>query len=281
MMYELDYKPVAKNLLDTMTRRQEGYHKKLNDAVAPGGTTPKTASIHDLVLAKEPDLVSKLHFDFYERKSFIDHFLNDNTTLESFATAHYGENGDFIDQPYKVRSKKMTSLKAEVNLQREGKVWYRGKHEPVRVEKKIECSNTNGQITARYTVVNDSKIPLNLWFGVEFNFGLQAGHAEDRYYYVNSGEIGDKFLDSIGEQREARFIGLRDDWRGLDIQLDLSESGTIWRFPIETISLSEAGFERVYQSSALLPNWKFELKHKWQVAVTLKFGSEKNQKKRK
>jgi len=281
MLYELDYKPVAKNLLDTMTRRREGYHKKLDAAIVPGGETPKTTSIHDLILAKEPNLVSKLHFDFYERKSFIDHFLNDNTTLESFATAHYGENGDFVDQPYNVRSKRISRSTAVLNLQRNGKVWYQGKHESVRVEKKIEFSNNNGLITAYYTLINNGKNLLNLWFGVEFNFGLQAGHADDRYYYVPSGEIGDKYLDSIGELRDVRFIGLRDDWRKLDIQLEVNEKSMIWRFPIETISLSEAGFERVYQSSAVFPNWKIELKNKWQVVITLKFSTDKNIKKRK
>jgi hypothetical protein len=281
MLYELDYKPVAKNLLDTMTRRREGYHKKLDAAIVPGGEIPKTTSIHDLILAKEPNLVSKLHFDFYERKSLIDHFLNDNTTLESFATAHYGENGDFVDQPYKIRSKRISRSMAVLNLQRNGKVWYQGKHESVRVEKKIEFSDNNGLITAYYTLINNSKNLLNLWFGVEFNFGLQAGHADDRYYYVPSGEIGDKYLDSIGELRDVRFIGLRDDWRKLDIQLEVNEKSMIWRFPIETISLSEAGFERVYQSSAVFPNWKIELKNKWQVAITLKFSTDKNIKKRK
>jgi 4-alpha-glucanotransferase len=97
MMYELDYKPVAKNILDTMTRREEGYHKKLSTAVAPGGDVQKTASIHDLIVAKEPDLASKLHYDFYERKSFIDHFLEETTTLPSFAAARYIETGDFYN----------------------------------------------------------------------------------------------------------------------------------------------------------------------------------------
>jgi len=60
-IYELDHKPTMKNVLDTMTRRREGYHNKLDQAVVPGSEKPedKTASIHDLILAKEPDLAGK------------------------------------------------------------------------------------------------------------------------------------------------------------------------------------------------------------------------------
>jgi alpha-amylase/alpha-mannosidase (GH57 family) len=276
MLYELDYKPVAKNILDSMTRRQEGYHKKLAAAVVPGHESQRTASIHDLVLAKEPDLLSKLHYDFYERKSFIDHFLNDNTTLQSFASAQYEEKGDFFNQEYQLRSRKISPAMATVKLYRIGKAGYRGEQEMVRIDKNIKFSNNNGTITAYYTLTNNGQNPLQLWFGVEFNFALQAGHADDRYYYVKTGEIGDTYLDSMGEICDVQFIGLRDEWRKLDLQLEMSKKSTIWRLPIETISLSEAGFERVYQSSVVLPNWQLELKDNWQVVIKLKMKTIKN-----
>jgi hypothetical protein len=273
MLYELDYKPVAKNILDSMTRRQEGYHKKLAAAIVAGSESQKTASIHDLVLAKEPDLLSKLHYDFYERKSFIDHFLNDNTTLPSFACAKYEEKGDFVNHEYKIRAKQTSPAVATVKLYRIGQVGYQGSQQSVRIDKNIKFSNNNGKITAYYTLTNNGQKPLQLWFGVEFNFALQAGHADDRYYYVKTGEIGDPYLDSTAEIQDVQFIGLRDEWRNLDLQLELSKTSTIWRFPIETISLSEAGFERVYQSSVVFPNWQVELKDKWQVVIKLKMNS--------
>jgi hypothetical protein len=279
MMYELDYKPVAKNILDTMTRREEGYHKKLGEAVTPGTESQKTASIHDLILAKEPDLISKLHYDFYERKSFIDHFLNDDTTLHSFAAAGYKENGDFVNQLYTLRSHRTERTSAMINLNRDGTVRCKDRQQSLRIDKKIEFSNNIGEITAYYTLVNNSDHPLDVWFGVEFNFGLQAGHADDRYYYSNTLEIGDRYLDSMGEIHDAQSIGLRDEWRNLDIQLQLSKKSTIWRFPIETISLSEAGFERVYQSSVLFPHWRVQLKDKWRITITLNLNTIRHSKK--
>ena len=41
--------------------------------------------------------------------------------------------------------------------------------------------------------------------------------------------------------------------------IHVSEAGTWWQFPIETVSNSEAGFERVYQGTALLVHWPLDL----------------------
>jgi alpha-amylase len=270
MMYELDFKPVNKNLSDTLTRRKEAYHKKLENATVAQTNSEKSASIHDLIQAKEPDLESKLFYDFYPRKSFIDHFLDQDTTLETFATAQYREDGDFFDQVYKLQSKKIDKDSARVKLQRIGNVCYRGKYKQIKLLKSFEFQNKDGVIITDYTLKNETGKSLNVWFGVELNFGLQAGQAEDRYYYINDGKIGNKYLNSQAEIKNTHFIGLRDEWRKVDIQISMDRKGTIWRFPIETISLSEGGFERVYQSSAVLPNWKIKLQKKWQVKIVLR-----------
>jgi alpha-amylase len=269
MIYELDYKPVAKNILDTMNRRKEGYHEKLKDAVVVGSETGnnKTASIHDLVLAKEPDLISHLHYDFYERKSYIDHFLQEGTSLESFASVQYGEDGDFVGHPYELVKRTTTKDKVVLHLKRIGKVWYKNKQEEINLTKKMTFYNDQGKIVTEYTLYNHTGKPLRLWFGVEFNYGLQAGHADDRFYYSRQNTITEKYLDTKAILENATFIGLKDLWRRLDIQLRVDKAADIWRFPIETISLSEAGFEKVYQSSVIFPNWRLELSSKWEVCI--------------
>jgi alpha-amylase len=128
--------------------------------------------------------------------------------------------------------------------------------------------NNEGKIVTEYTLANTSAKPIDLWFGVEFNFGLQAGHAEDRFYYSKNGALKEKYLDARAMMEDVRFIGMKDLWRGLDIQIELDKNSSIWRFPIETISLSEAGFEKVYQSSVIFPNWKINLNQKWQVTIS-------------
>ncbi len=264
-LYELDFKPLLKNILDTMTRRREAYHKDLDRAVSPEEQMDETASIHDLVIAKEPDLKSKLHYDTYDRKAFIDHFVDEKLNLEDFASVRYEEQGDFIQGVYELMNSKAENDRAVFTFGREGQV--QGK--TVFLKKHFVLLNDQGKLFVEYSLENRSAGPVSTNFGVELNFGLQAGHAEDRYYYLKEGKPEDAYLDSNGVLEEADFIGLRDDWRKLDIQLSLENPATIWRFPIETISLSEGGFERVYQSSAVMMLWKIELEKKWTVRFEL------------
>jgi hypothetical protein len=42
----------------------------------------------------------------------------------------------------------------------------------------------------------------------------------------------------------------------------------VW-YPVETISLSEGGIERVYQGSAILPMWRLKDLHKGEAKVNL------------
>ena len=46
---------------------------------------------------------------------------------------------------------------------------------------------------------------------------------------------------------------------GLDVTTTLTPAADAWIAPIETVSNSEAGFERVYQGSALVLTWQLDL----------------------
>ena len=56
--------------------------------------------------------------------------------------------------------------------------------------------------------------------------------------------------------------------------MELTDTATLWRFPVETVSQSEAGFERVYQGSAIVPLWRITLKPggKWAMGIKLGFS---------
>ncbi len=270
-LFEYDFKPVSKNLSDTMSRREEGYHSKLKDAKVPGQESAAaedgTASIHDLVLAKEHGLMEYLNYDWYERKSFIDHFFGTETTPESFEKAAYKEEGDFVNQPYelikKIRGKQTVTLVFE----RQGHVWHEGIFEPLTLRKTLTIASDSADIQADYELINNSGKPLTLQFAVEFNYGLQAGHADDRYYYTVNGKPDDPYLDSRGILSRASEIGLKDEYMKIDIRLQTDQTADIWRVPVETISLSEAGFERVYQSSSVLLKWDIRVEEKWYVRL--------------
>ncbi len=274
-LFECDYKPKSLNLLDTMTRRQEAYHQKLIELKEKqeSHTPSNTMSIHDMVTTKEPGLEERLKYDWYRRVSLIDHFLSPGTSLENFANCEYQEAGDFVLAPYAFQKQQIEDL-ATVQFLREGLVQDNGSARKIRLSKRINIPARENELEISYHIKNLADQPAALWFAVEFNFALLAGHAPDRYYYFEKDFEGGNYLASLGRLAEAFFVGLKDEWLKVDIQLRCDKAAEIWRFPIETISQSESGFERVYQSSAVLPNWKINLLplETWTVKLTLKIS---------
>lgn len=265
-MFELDYKPVPFNFLDILSRRPEGYHDKLKRAANDGPPSGEAISIHDLVSSKEEGLEKLLNYDWYRRASFIDHFIGD-TTIEEFAAAKYTEMGDFVDQPY---SRKVVhkDSKAVIRFIREGTI-AAGERIPVRVAKSFEFGEGSHSILCNYKIENLSPVPVHVDFGVELNFGLMAGDAHDRYYKINGSKPADPRLRSLGSTDNVKSVSLSDEWQGLQVTVEVDNPLTLWRFPIETVSLSEAGFERVYQSSVIFLHSKFELEKEHDLALKL------------
>jgi alpha-amylase len=271
-IFELDFKPVEFNITDVMTRRKEGYHQKLlqlaNERNNPNNQG--VASIHDMLTAKEEGLEKFLHYDWYRRGSLIDHFLGEGTTLENFYQCKYPEQGDFVNQPYNVKTN-FNRSKFEVILSRVGNVWVDGERCKIRLEKVIKLEKSLNEITIQYKLENLEDKMLDLWFGVEFACNFLAPDSEDRYFYFVGRDIEDKKLKSMGEVEDVVSFGIVDEWLGLDMNFYLSKFANVWRFPIESVSLSEAGFERVYQGSVILLHWNIKLSKEWSVEINNSF----------
>jgi alpha-amylase len=273
-VFELDFKSISLNLLDIVSRREEGYHRKLSQE-AQQVKGDHVASIHDIVTMKEEGLEKHLHYDWYRRGSFIDHFFGDGTTLESLWQSKHPEEGDFVNQPY-VSDSGRNGATATVQLVRDGAIWRNGLPHRLRVQKTLQVSPRLGEIRAHYRIRNSEKAQVALWFGVEFNVGLQAGDAPDRYYYVPGQRLEDPRLRSKGEIADTSVVGLRDEWLGIDVQIDTGTPTEFWRFPIETVSLSESGFERVFQSSVVIPHWRIQLEKEWECTIVHRMTALKN-----
>ena len=262
-LIELDYKPIAFNLLDVMSRREEGYHRRL---LVRGGALEGNEALHNGILVKEEGLEQYLNIDWYRRASLLDHFLSEGTTLDAFARCRYLELGDFVNQPYTVKIQKGQE-EVEITLKREGALWFGGEPHRLSVQKKVLYRAGSSDINIEYTVTNRETTSLDIWFGVEFNVGSMAGDAHGGYYVIEDRPLADKRLAGTGEERNVRSWSLVDKWLGIQVLFTLRQPATLWRFPIETVSLSDAGFERLYQSSVVVPNWKLALEREFRVQM--------------
>lgn len=251
-LFELDYRPKNFNLLNGLTRREEVYHRKVRAAAQPG-SSEGVGSIHDLVKVKEPGLEKYLIYDRHRRLSLQDHFMPINTQMPEFMNVKYKETGDFVTGPY-VPLVKKTSSEIELKFKRKGTVYAEKKALPVEILKVVSILKGQSLINISYEIRNLSGEVLDAVFGVEFNFSMLTGDSPDRYYVFPGKNVEDIKLASIGEIEGCSNLKIVDEWKGYGVSLETGYLDRIWRFPVETVSQSEAGFERTYQSSLVFPN---------------------------
>lgn len=110
-----------------------------------------------------------------------------------------------------------------------------------------------------YSLQNKGEKPLDFIWVVEHNFTLLAGDAADRAYILPEGRLEDSRMASAGVLPDIQTLGMRDEFFGFELQLKYSPSVELWRFPVETVSQSEEGFESIYQGSCIAGCWRVRL----------------------
>ena len=280
-LFEWDMRRAMHNLLCVMTRREEGYHQVLRDfeqerrataaQQAASSQTQEPVSPHNAVKSKEPDLDRYLVVDRYRRASLVDHFFDAGATLERFAQSRYEEYGNFIEQPYEASTREDAGG-ITVTLQRRGLVRRAGALGPIPVQitKTLRIPTNEEKLIARYRIVNEGQTRLQTRFGCEWNFHLLGGGAnEQAYYRIDGYTLENSHFDSTGETPEVSSFHIGNTWISQDIGFTLSEAATLWRFSIDTVTGSEAGFERNHQGSCLTLLWPLILEagQDWQVEI--------------
>ncbi len=270
---EWDHRPARYNMLNLMTRRDEGYHQDLLAAAAENRIVvvdePGRADTgrSDLVRVKERGIERYLIADWYRRGSFIDHFLREDATLDGFYHSAFPEQGDFVILPYEAEWK-VDGRAATIQLTRDGHAWVGGDHLPVQVVKQFELVQGSEVMKVVYSVRNRSERVLSARFGVETALAFDGGDSLDYCAFETGGRSSS--LTEIAEHERVTQYQTTTRIRNLRVQATLSEPATLWRFPLETVTLSEAGFERDYQGTVFVHLWNLALQPgaEWRMTMT-------------
>ncbi|MCA9129935.1 MAG: DUF1926 domain-containing protein [Planctomycetales bacterium] len=269
MMYELDVRATRQNLLATMQRRPEAYHQKILNATAHQATD-HVKSIHDQVVLKQAGLENLIQYDAYPRKSFLEHFFDNDVAAASVADGSAMERGDFVAQRFDAKLRRAAS-KIQLQLSRDGNAW----GIPFRLTKAVTVEAGSPLLDIVYLLEGLPR-DRELHLAVEWNFaGLPAG-ADDRYFYdargTRLGHLGTRMNLSATQH-----LGMIDQWQGVDILVGLSRPSGLWTFPVESVSQSEAGYELVHQSVCVMPHWLVRGDHegKWSVQMQIRIAQSK------
>jgi len=266
-VYELDLMQIGHNLGATLARRNEFYHAKVRQG--ENQSEGDAASIHDLVIFKQEGLDERLQYDNRLRNSLIDHFWDEDVTLDGLMDSSAMERGDFADGDFGAKIRRSPD-RIQVMMAREGNAW----GIPLKITKGLTLLKGSDEIEIAY-MIEGLPADRSFRFGVEFNFaGLPDGQ-DDRFFSdANGNKIGQ--LGEKIELMDATKLSLTDQWLGLQLSLELDSGATVWAYPVQAVSQSESGFELVHQAVCVQPSWivRGDVTGRWSARMKLKLHTD-------
>ncbi len=251
----LRFQPANVELVNSLMRRPEPYHALVRKHVS-SKQAPREgpASIHDLVLSKESHLDALLRYDRYARHAFRTYVFPSSKSWKDFEFLRLEENDTLARGAWKATVIKAPAAAIEFRSAAE----IRSNDCVMRVDAlKTLTSKVSGstwQIECRSSLNTDRSCPTGMAMGLELVLNLLAPDAHDRYFLAKDVH---RPLEFRGEIDSAKLVVV-DEWQRVKITLETRPQACWWIVPVETISQSELGFERVYQGSAVMAVWKID-----------------------
>ena len=266
-----DIRAVRHAVTAVLRRRPEAYHEVLrkHDAGLATHTAEAegapAASIHEAVRVKEPGLAARLVYDIHERRSGLVRFLSMDATPEDWANAAVPELGDALAGAFGIVELGAGSVVAE----RAVTVSVADAASPARLTKRLRVGGDRMQPTLELAIELENTGPgrIDARLGIEWTTTMLGGGGNPAAWWEVGGERTGH--DASGWATAVERLAQGNDFIGIAIETTVSSPAEAWWAPVETISNSEQGFERVYQGSGLLLSWPIALAPgaRWSVVV--------------
>jgi 4-alpha-glucanotransferase len=251
-----DVRAVRHALAAVMRRRPEAYHATLRNldestlAADDGAGGPAPTSIHDTIRVKEPGLAARLVYDAYERRSGLVRAIPLDASPEDWSMARATELADAVDgafaivelAPGRLVTERVATI-ADASVEITKTVTLGGNRRAPTLTLQVDLAHQDGAAV-------DARI------GVEWALTMLGGGGNPAAWWDVGGVR--TAHDSAGTASDLTTIAQGNDYVGVSVTTTTSAADAWWA-PIETVSNSEAGFERVYQGSALLLSWPVRL----------------------
>jgi len=228
-----------------LTRRVEGYHEKCRKAV--GGSFDGSTSIHDVLVLKDPSVLDALGADPWQRASFREEFYGDGNSPEAIFEGAL---------PLVVSAGKEALVDC---VRRDARIitWFKiplvADGVDLLLEKALILRGGEEKFVAVFRLLNRGTKPVSGTLCSEWNLNMLSGEGVERRY---DGLDGPKGLSSSGVSHGVREFKIVDGWRNVTSSAALSRNCAVLRRPVETVSLSEKGVEKIHQGiciKALFP----------------------------
>ncbi len=269
------------NLQNTLTRRREAYHRKIEneapESAAAGGDEHE--SIHDRPSAVTDELRRALAVDSCERASLLDRLLHEDAEfVETLNDMPAADGGDFAGSAYELVVPDRSLLRAGGGLRgwideggprivcaRSGRYRGRdGRRAPLRLCKEVVLEPGLGSFRVAWMLRNEGKTATRLRFASEWNLALLQGQT-----YLATGD-GESPL-APGRLPRRPELGLRVGYFDAHLRWLFGEPAEVWVHEIRTVSQAESGFELKYQGHMILFVWTVSLDPGAEFPLSLTF----------
>lgn len=244
----VDFRAADATLVNSMQRRQEAYHARLGEATQ--GSGGGVVSIHDQTRAKEQGLERYLRYDRWARHAFRALIFSTKRTHEDYELLQLQEDAGFAGGEYLVRS----SGPQEAILERDALLPTKDGDVQFHLTKRFSFGPApNGcEVACELGIKLKQPLERSVIVGLESVINLLAPDVADRFFDTLDGPKGLRFSGVL----PGPILRMEDGWQRIRIALHAPGTDNFWIAPIETVSESEGGFERVYQGSQILARWR-------------------------
>jgi 4-alpha-glucanotransferase len=225
------------------------------------GETGGVASIHDQIRAKESGLADRLRYDRWPRNAFRLLLFPNGRTYSDYDAIRLDESAAFAAGVYSAKKSSGGEVACELKAPLEIASGYVGPALKVTKDFLFAPTDAGFRIRCRLGLKDVGQSPrslLQFQAGLEIVINLLAPNAADRYFEVGAHEGLSRHPLNWGGESAAPVIRAVDEWQNVAVRIDAPGAAKFWTVPIDTVSESEEGFERVYQGSQIMAVWPIE-----------------------
>ena len=250
----LDFRPSNMTLINSIARRPEAYHKRLKHLAT--GEAHEAVSIHDQVRAKEPGLEKLLRYDRWDRDCFRTLVFPATQTFADYEHLRLEADAGIAAGSYVAGDLSETGVT----------LCYKAANGRHACKAFVFSRNDNGFELAVNLELSGAGGPVLV--GIETVLNFLAPNQADRYFEVGGQRQPLQWSANVPGNK----LRVVDRYQNVAVTLSAPGAREIWISPIETVSDSEGGFERVYQGSQILAVWPAEFSdgENWRGGLSLK-----------
>ncbi len=203
--------------------------------------------------------------------------FSDGKKHEDYEGVRLEENAVFAGGNYRTEKVERDQVTLSIEGPLDAAMVSGGQCSKLRATKAMTFTSARGSCDARCrvelarcgseTLAAENVSPLQFMAGLEIVLNFLAPNVPDRYFEF-AGKREALAWSGIVEGSQLRVV---DEWQDVAVNIDAPGASHLWIAPIETVSESEEGFERVYQGSQILAIWPVQLMPaaKWSAEAVL------------